>query len=53
MGAVLDVTRRLEALGGRIVALVEQGVKRIQDDLDVVVIAGLDHGRAHLHLRKA
>src|SRR5258708_18942975 len=39
MCAVLDVTRRPEALGGSVVALVEKGVKRVQDGLDVAVFA--------------
>src|SRR5258708_15122834 len=39
MRAVLDVTRRPEALGGSVVALVEKGIERAQDGLDVAVIA--------------
>src|SRR5882757_4289979 len=46
MCAVLDVTRRPEALGGGVVALVEEGIKRVQDGLDVAVFTGLDHGKA-------
>ena len=34
MCAVLDVTRRPEALGGSVVALVEKGIKCVQDGLD-------------------
>jgi hypothetical protein len=39
MCAVLDVTRRPEALGGSVVALVEEGIKRVQDGLDAAVFA--------------
>src|SRR5882757_5077507 len=39
MCAVLDVARRPEALGGGIVALVEKGIKRVQDDLHAAVLA--------------
>ena len=37
MCAVLDVTRRPEALGGSVVALVEKGIKRVEDGLDAAV----------------
>src|SRR5258708_32743873 len=40
MCAVLDVTRGPEALGGSVVALVEKGIERVQDGLDVAVRAG-------------
>src|SRR5882757_1422239 len=46
MCAVLDIARRPEALGGRVVTLVEQGFKRGEDELDAVLFAGLGHVRA-------
>src|ERR1700722_13483138 len=45
MGAVLDVTRRPETFGRRVVALVEKRIERVQDGLDAVVFAGRDHGK--------
>jgi hypothetical protein len=41
MCAVLDVARRPEALGGSVVALVEKGIKRVQDGLDPASLLGL------------
>src|SRR3981189_1836433 len=38
MCAVLDVTRRPEALGGSVVALVEEDIKRVEDGLDAAAI---------------
>src|SRR5712671_4139348 len=37
MGAVLNVARRPEPLGGRVVALVEQGIERGENGLDMAV----------------
>jgi hypothetical protein len=39
MCAVLNVARRPEALGGSVVALVEKGIKRVEDGLDAAVFA--------------
>jgi hypothetical protein len=39
MCAVLDVMRRPEALRGSVVALVEEGIERVENGLDAAVIA--------------
>ncbi|MEA2894553.1 MAG: hypothetical protein QOJ84_168, partial [Bradyrhizobium sp.] len=46
MRAVLDVTRRSEALGGSVVALVEKRIKRVKDGLDIAVSLVVSVGAA-------
>jgi hypothetical protein len=50
MCAVLDVTRGPETLRSIVVTLIEEGIKRVQNDLHAVLSRGSDHKRAPLNL---